>query len=233
MKKKEVKKILAVLLISLFSLAVITFLDKNRIAGFDRAINVIKALAGIGTFIIAILLFDRFGLRKDLKSRQFDLVISVAEVVKGMSVRVKSTDLIYIVNFTPNRSEAFINSLRSEQYNIDKSKKLVVDPNDYKEGLEKLLDFQKETLLPEKIELAINEFHYVGYTNLTHDSYHTDEYLFVSFKGKAKPSERELGLLLSEMNFEEFNNISEKLASAIQKWILEHSEDEIDIFSHK
>lgn len=144
----------------------------------------IKALAKIGKFIIAIILFDRFGLRKDLKSRQFDLVISVAEVVKGMSVRAKSTDLIYIVNFTPNRSDAFINSSRSEQYNIDKSKKLVVDPNDYKEGLEKLLDFQKETLLRETIELAINEFHYVGYTNLPHDNFDTDEHFFSLLKAK-------------------------------------------------
>ena len=203
-----------------------TLLSTDRVAGLNTGFNIVRTFAVIGTFAIALVLFDRYGLKKNLKSRQLDLMLDLAECVREAFMRVSASGPTYMVTFKAEQVAWYEGSGAASLYARDSQKTLVVDPGDYAEGMKPILSYKSRMLTPTEVVQALQPFDYAASADVTFDP---DQHALLFFSGSGNPSDRPTGLMLPEMTFGRFNSISEELVQTIERWIREHSDESFSI----
>lgn len=58
----------------------------SYLIGFEKSMNLLRTLASIGTFIIAVIAFDKFGLKRNRKVKEVELVKELYEKLQNVTV---------------------------------------------------------------------------------------------------------------------------------------------------
>jgi len=58
----------------------------SYLIGFEKSLNLLRTLASIGTFIIAVIAFDKFGLKRNRKVKEVELVKEFYEKLQDVTV---------------------------------------------------------------------------------------------------------------------------------------------------
>lgn len=232
MKKRLKKKdLITVSLIFLIIAFIIPFTirteEESDLEVLTASITAIGALATFITLFIAIALYDRFGLETRFIGKQTDKVLELVDFLKGKYIIASTSQHGYMI--TTNRDK--IEGIRKvPPYENDKSKKIIVDYDNYKKMWSKnLYEIKRSYWLPQKIKKKI-EFLEISILASVEDPFNESYIRFFSDASRNKNADEpiEWKIIIPEITFEEFNNNLFNLTKTIEKWLKQHSDIKID-----
>jgi TM2 domain-containing membrane protein YozV len=117
-------------------------LFKDYLTSFDNFIRLLTVLISCITLGLAYLLFDRYGIKKNVIEKQFDAVVEIIQALK--KIRVSYEDII--INETGNETRGFgqifiskdMSVYKDEFTNYKKDLELLVNPHDFINGTSEL-----------------------------------------------------------------------------------------------
>ena len=189
---------------------------ENLYSKLSLGFSALGSIATLITLVIAIMLFDRFGIEAKNVVKQFEKVIELRELLKGKNIIIKSNKITYFIHPKQNQFEGLKNL---EPYKIDSQKKILIAFDEYSESVDSLLTIKSNDSLPEEIKAKM-EFWDVGAISEIADP---SEELFVKLFLN-KNTSKIWGKPFPEMTFEEFNQNLLDLDIEIEKWLKRHSE---------
>ena len=125
--------------------------DKT-VTQINYIISIIGLVGTIWTVIIAVLLYDRFGLKGNVIERQADKVLELIEFLKASHLFAKSSSMGYQL-YPRIRNLTDILAFAKSQKDLNKIP--VINSDDYDIYSHKLNEFDKDYWLPQTIKLKI------------------------------------------------------------------------------
>jgi hypothetical protein len=194
----------------------------------DTYLSVISvSLAAVGTvatlwtLVIAVYLYDRFGLESKFIEKQTEKVLELTDLLKGKTIVVRATDFHYFIRPSRQQLHGF-NSFKN--YQNDKKKKALISPDDYDKSLRDIIAIKRSYWLPEEIKVKM-EFLKVAallkFEDSTYDNYVRLDFQAVEDNNWMHP--------IPEMTFESFNNGLHDLVLTIENWLSKHSGIELNL----
>jgi hypothetical protein len=154
LKQKDVyitTAILASVLIFIFSLYINPHTD--LFATLSLAFTIISAIATLATLIIAILLYDKFGLGQKLIVKQTDKVFELVDLLKGKVITVKTKGFSYFIRPSIHQ----LKLLKSmSHFKNDAQKEILISDEDYTIGLKDIMSIKRSYWLPKEIQEKMN-----------------------------------------------------------------------------
>jgi len=212
-KRARVKKIIiAITLIIACTIVILGLLYIMSLSTTDDiklASELVRTIATVTTLIIAIALFDRFGMRKIMVERQMIVVIELIEYLRKTSFVIESETMNYVIWFSRDTDVYKEN----QDYEADKKKQII-------------FRYGKNLLVPIEIVDAIN--------NLWIPSQIKDKLNFLDFRVASVAEiidekkfmivqfdrENQNGFFRKEeQTFEEFLSNISLLMKSLKKWI--------------
>jgi hypothetical protein len=100
MAKFKKNTLVIFIIISTVIILIVPFFFKSRydlIAIYSLIFTAIAAIATVATFIVAILLYDKFGLEHKFIDKQTDKVLELIDLLKGKVITAKTKGFTYFV----------------------------------------------------------------------------------------------------------------------------------------
>lgn len=216
LKQKDVyitTAILASVLIFIFSLYINPHTD--LFATLSLAFTIISAIATLATLIIAILLYDKFGLGQKLIVKQTDKVFELVDLLKGKVITVKTKGFSYFIRPSIHQ----LKLLKSmSHFKNDAQKEILISDEDYTIGLKDIMSIKRSYWLPKEIQEKMNFLEVAMIVTVNNNEINKFALLDMGtgIKGKS-------GLFIPKVTFETFNNQLEDLISEIESWMKKHS----------
>lgn len=181
----------------------------------------VGTVATIATLVIAIFLYDRFGLEGKFMEKQTEKVLELVDLIKGKTITVKVKNFNYLVR--PSRKQ--LDALNKFTfYQRDCKKIILVSPDDYELALRKINAVRRSYWLPKKIKEKMIFLEIVGFATIENPQ----EEKYVRFDFHETIIENWM-LAIPETTFEYFNNNLYDLVFEIENWLSNHSEIPIDL----
>lgn len=192
------------------------------------ALNLVRTASTLGTLLVAIYLFDKFGIDEEIKSRQLASVLELAEALREPTMLAQSSNREYFLSF---RSDQVEHSSVTSKWEEDKDKTLYTDFNKMEEALHPVISFKDDLMIPNDIRKHINDLDPVGLAPV--DEYEgEDELILLGFSGdnqENRSSSQNMAIIVPETTLEEYCTKLEKLTQSVQDWLAEHSHVGVDI----
>ncbi|WP_263834357.1 hypothetical protein [Salinibacter sp.] len=219
MSRRQV--VLAVAGIAIFLVAVLSYVCDG---GFEIGLNLVRTISALGTFLVAYYLFDRFGLDKEIKSRQMSSVLELADAMREVTIMANSSNAGYFLSF---RSDQLKHSSDAPHFEEDKSKKIYADFIEMERGLHSVLSFREDMMIPNEIKSQLKKLEPVGRAPLEELNGEKD-LILLRFDGK-RGDGQEMGLFVPPTTLEEYCGKLESVTEAVQDWVQENSQVSVDI----
>ncbi len=145
MKRKSL--VIAIIIFSLLVFLLPFFLSKETNENIVSGINIISGFATLLTLVIALLLYNKFGIEKSLLDKQTNKVFELLESLNKSFIFIEGSRIM--MKFKPTRP----------YYKIFEShydKKLLFSPT-YMEGLENVWKYSNDIFLPKSIAKRLNK----------------------------------------------------------------------------
>lgn len=185
------------------------------------SLTAVGAIAMIVTMLIAIFLYDRFGLEAKFIEKQTDKVLELADLLKGKTITVFGEGGSYYIR--PSRSQlTTFNSFPN--YKVDCKKIILLSLEDSEKALKEIVDLKRSYWLPKVIREKMEFLEIrvcIKVDNPSDESFVTFNFNFPVVGNMIKP--------LPEMTFEDFNRKLRDLVQVIEEWLEKHSEIPIDL----
>jgi len=197
------------IVIFIIGLAVIPFaLDESINDTLRISTGIVGAICSLMTLIIALILFDRYGLKKSMTEKRAEASLKLLERIRQLKFFIKGEDSFIL--YSP------LNQWQSD-YEKFNEMLLVFD----KSYLEFLINYFKEfnTLyLPPKIAEKLRN---VEPTSISYniESYQRGKYLEVRIPGFSKENERFGKFNNSDLNFYNFQNLWIEMVDELEAWL--------------
>ncbi len=189
------------------------------ISVLSLSFTIIGSLATVSTLIIALMLYDQFGLKNRFVEHQTNKVIELIDLLKGKVIYCKSDRIEYLIR----PSQKFLINVNEYLYYQNDSKKIIViSSGDYQDGIEGLLSLKKSYWMPNSIKSKM-EFLDIAGTFDFDDS--IENYIKLSFK---ENSNTDLKIPFNSPTFEYFNKNLLMLIVEIEDWLQTRSGLKID-----
>jgi hypothetical protein len=185
------------------------------------AFSTLGSISTLITLIIAIKLFDRFGIEAKFAEKQFDKVIDLIELLKGKQIFIESNKFKYFIQ--PSQKQ-FQELKTLEQYLIDSKKTILISVEDYNNAVSSLLILKRNYWLPKQIKVKMEFLDIFGISEVENQNDETFVKLFFNLK-----TPEIWGKPLPELTFEEFNKNLIDLVSEIENWLKIHSDIPLDL----
>jgi hypothetical protein len=210
--------------ITIIIIVILSFILKSPndsiVAVLSLSFTVIGALATVATLIIALMLYDQFGLKNKFIERQTDKVLELVDSLKGKVFRCKSNGVTYFIK----PSQSFITELGYiTQYQKDAKKIIVISQNDYETGVGKLLQLGRSYWMPKSIKARMVFLDIPAVLEVENSQ--IKDYIKLEFNAD---TDADLGIPIDKSTFESFNNNLLKLVVEIESWLQTHSGIKID-----
>lgn len=215
--------VLVVLLTFLFS----AFLNNFKVENF---LKILEAISSLVTLFIALFLFNKFGVEKNILEKNLDMVIELLQVLSKTNIIIKVGSSIQFVSLLRDlRDSKRFPELSSEYGNI-----IVIGDISVVSGLKEMSALGENPFMPNQIAKTIQDLpNYL--TNLTDEiNDNRSQYAVLSFPdgstrvidvktGEHIHSKR-LGLLNGkEMKLKEYIKLFEDIYAACQSWLRSNS----------
>jgi hypothetical protein len=148
-------QILLIIIIFIILLITLNFFNKNINESFNLASEILQLIFSIITLVIAINIYDKFGINKNITEKRTELLLKLLIELKGLNFRViikseKSISLRFFVSskdITKN-----LDGLSKDQLDT----KIIFKINDQNQISEKLKYYNDNPVLPKKIRENLN-----------------------------------------------------------------------------
>lgn len=185
------------------------------------SISAVGTIATVATLIIAIFLYDRYGLEGKFIEKQTEKVLELADLLKGKTIRVKAKDFDYFVR--PSRKQ-LADFVGFAPYQRDHKKIIIISPDDYELALRNIITVRRSYWLPQPIKDKMTFLEFAAFGQL--DDPQDEKYVRFDFN---ESKFENWMITLPEMTFEEFNNNLHDLVLEIENWLSKHSNIHIDL----
>jgi len=210
-----------IILLSAFSITgmAIPFVLKSSNDSWNSVIStcftIFGSILSVTTIIIAILLFDRFGVNAKFKEKQVDTIIELATLLKEMNITAASTKMTYYVHATQS-SEEIRNKVPN--YKTD-SGKTILFPENFEELIKNLYAIRDSYWFPPEIKNKMKVFEIYG----THgvDNAFDDKYVRLDFD---RGSNGVWVATIPKITFEMLNINLHSIFIEIETWLKKHSD---------
>lgn len=188
---------------------------------FSVSLTAVGTVATLWTLVIAVYLYDRFGLESKFIEKQTDKVLELVDLLKGKTIVVKSTGFNYFIRPSRTQLQQF-NSFKN--YQNDKDKKVLISPDDFDKSTREIIAIMRSYWLPEDIKKKMEFLKIWGITKFNENSF--DAYVRFDFQTIADDN---WAVPFPEMTFGSFNNNLHDLILTIENWLSKHSGIELDL----
>lgn len=185
----------------------------------STSFTILSTLISITTLIVAIILFDRFGINAKFKERQVDTVLEFVKELKGISLTVSTRRFTYL-NYI--RKCINLERLPKDTYNTDKTKTLLF-PDNYKDLLNIFSKARQDPWLPDEIKKKL-EFIDINGTSQV-EQFNDDECVRLNINRDGAEPWR---VTHPKFTFEMFSINLADLLTTVVKWIRDHSNIKVD-----
>jgi hypothetical protein len=181
----------------------------------STSFTIFGAVLSVTTLIIAILLFDRFGVNAKFKDKQVDTVLDLATLLKKMNITATSTKMTYYVHATQS-SEEIRNSV--PLYKTDAGKTILF-PDNFEDLIKDLYGIRDSYWFPSEIKNKMKIFEIYGTHNV--DNALDDQYVRLDFD---RGSNGIWVATIPKVTFEMLNINLHNLFIEIETWLKKHSD---------
>jgi hypothetical protein len=195
--------------------------NDNLISTLSLSFTAVGAMATVATLIIAIILYDRFGLESKFVENQTNKVLELANLLKGRTIVVKGEKFDYFIR--PSR-EQLLHLDEIPFYQNDRKKKVLISSNDFSTFEKDLIAIRRSYWLPNDIKESLAFIEIYGLLKVENPL--DKQYVQMDFGSK---TEKTWMLTLPEMTFEKFNSNLHDLVKSIEDWLDNYSNIKIDL----
>ena len=204
---------------------IVPFVIKSKsdtyISVFSLSFTALGTVATFATLVIAILLYDRFGLKGLFIERQTDKVLELARHLKNINLNAQAKTFTYIVHINFNTLKMFEGF---PPYKEDQTKTILLSFEDYELFMKEIYEFKNSYWLPEKIKQKLKFLEIFGMKEV--EDFNDGNYIKFSF---GYSSENDTKITIPKLTFEMLNINFHALINEIDEWIKKHSEIPIDL----
>jgi hypothetical protein len=204
--------IIACIIFSLFP-----FLTKTKDETFNTTLStsfaIFSTLISITILIVAVVLFDRFGINAKFKERQVDTVLDLVSEIK--TIKLNPSSKIRYVNYIRKCNE--LQRQLPAFYEADKTKTLLF-PNNFSELIAPVFTFYDNPWLPVDIKQKLEFLNII----VTYDfeDFTNDDYIKLDINNAATTPWQ---VTIPKFSFEMFSINLATLLSTITNWLNDHS----------
>ena len=203
-----------ILTISLAVLLPVIFREKTE--DFNQTLNIIgtliSSIAGLLTLLIAIILFNKFGIETPLLQKNTDVVFSFLEELKKTSFQIQGKSFGLFIRIQDQHHKYF-----EDWY----SQKLLFS-TEYFSGLDSLMKISESPFMPKSIYRKVDKLRYHVLVMDVKDE-DLDNYATVQVSGQSLIEAKFGRFNHQDMTIFEFLNIIDDLKTEIKSWISKHS----------
>jgi hypothetical protein len=218
------KKIRILIIVSVFvtflcclSVWVLKSNNDSNVTIVSSIFTVIQTTATILALIIAVLLFDKFGMNSKFKDKQIEKVLELAEFMSETGLYIKVGRLGYTNMLRQNALNDLVPLV--PQYNIDKKKELLFDKAYEKNFLNKVNTLLSHHWFPAEIREKAKIFNIYGFGLVENNE--SEEYAKLKVND-IEPTE--YWHSIPSTTFEDFGIGLAKFFEVIETWLNNHSE---------
>ncbi len=216
---------ITICLIVFLIIIVSSFLLKKEsdsyVGTLSLAFTALGALATVATLVVAVELYDRFGLRGHFVHKQTETVLQLVDALKGKHFYFYMKPLEMIVR--PGQVSLLYQMPAFHHY---ANKPIAFDPDDYQSAVDILIAISKSYWLPNEIREQMVFLEIYGAFKLD-DGENIDNYVKMNCVTKSKRSEVYLKPLPAFTPAEFCENLRQ-LCLTIETWLLKHSRMKLD-----
>jgi len=214
---------IVLIVISLLLFSIIPFfLDNLAVSQFNASIALISTFCTFLTLIIALLLYDKYGLKSTIKNSQLELVVYLFRELTQMSLIIKGNKVVSI--FRPSRKIVVDTHFKKyDEFDFHYSLQFV----------DMVLDFVKkfdDIYLPSTISEALRKVQFQTSKKVEFEDIKDNDYL-IAYSNKVV-EESSTVILKPEgtkLDFVTFRNNWEGLYNVIKRWLLDMNYGENDL----
>jgi hypothetical protein len=203
-----------ILTIGLAVLLPIVFREKTE--DFNQTLNIIgtliSSIAGLMTLLIAIMLFNKFGIETPLLQKNTEVVFSFLEEFKKTSFQIQGKSFGLFIRIQDQHHKHF-----EDWY----GQKLLFS-TEYSAGLEKLIKLSESPFMPKSIYEKVNKLSFYILSMDVKDE-DLDKYATVQVLGQPLIGTKFGRINHQDMTLFEFLNILDDLKTEIKNWISKNS----------
>ncbi|CAA7387840.1 hypothetical protein [Chryseobacterium fistulae] len=187
---------------------------------FATAFTALGASATLITMIIALSLYQKYGMDSKLIEQQTAKVFELIDQIKGKSLTIHTGEIKYFLRFINIEEDLKNDPVFNRMY----PKKIAVNSDDYLLFLQPLRIFMNNYLLPSEIKSHLKLF----------DLYAVDEEIEFSYENYVKMSyehaiDDSFFVMFPAVTVEEFIDRKNMLMKSIEGWLSKHTSIKLDL----
>ena len=181
----------------------------------------VGTVATLITLLIAIFLYERFGLESRFINNQTDKVLELVDLLKGKYLMCETNNGKYLLGTNRGKIKSIKELSKFNDY--DKTKLILISDDDYKKAWSKILMVKRNYWLPQKIKKKLSFLELIAVNEIENPL--DEKYVRLDF---GIETDKTWLVTIPEMTFEEFINHLDNLVKYIEKWLKQHSDIIID-----
>lgn len=186
---------------------------------FATAFTAIGACATLITMIVALSLYQKYGMDSKLIEQQTHKVFELIDQIKGKSLTIHTQEIKYFLRFINIEEDLKNDPVFNKMY----SKKIAVNTDDYLMFLQPLRTFMSSYLLPTEIKTHLKSFDLYAVDEEIEFSY--ENYVKMSYEHKIDDS---FFVMFPALTVEEFIDRKNMLIKSIEDWLSKHTSIKLD-----
>ena len=229
--KNSSKILLIILIVSISGAVILPFwFQTNTKEAMNMSGYLISTIASVVTIIIALLLFDRFGVSKKTLDKNVETVFKLLEVIKSKTIYTE-----YESDSSTHHSAISISD-NLEQFKQDKimlEKDILFNYEDINNGLSEINQFAANIWLPVQIKEKIKKVSLVSASSVNDSFLQKNKCVKISFNlyPEARKEKEVMWYMTNqkETTFNEFLSNLEDLVAEIKIWLNKHSNYDLEL----
>ncbi|KYH06699.1 hypothetical protein A1704_23080 [Chryseobacterium cucumeris] len=186
---------------------------------FATAFTALGAFATLITMIIALSLYQKYGMDSKLIEQQTGKVFELIDQMKGKSLTIHTGEIKYFLRFINIEEDLKSDPVFNRMY----PKKIAVNSDDYLLFLQPLRTFMSSYLLPTEIKTHLKLFDLYAVDKEVEFSY--ENYVKMSYDHKIDDS---FFVIFPYVTVEEFIDRKNMLIKSIEDWLSKHTSIKLD-----
>jgi esterase/lipase len=230
---KNSSKILLFILILLIGGAII--LPFSLQADMKEAINIsgylISTIASTVTIIIALVLFDRFGVSKKTLDKNIETVFNLLEVIKSKTIYAEYESDSGIQYFAAISIHDNLEEFKKNKIMLEKD--ILFNYEDINKGLSEIHQFKASVWLPVQIRKKIEKISFISVYSVNDSFLQKNNCVKIYFhlypEARKEKEVRWYKTNQKETTFNEFLSNLEDLVAEIKSWLNKHSNSDLEL----
>lgn len=224
---KKIKTIISVIILGVIIL-ITPFLfeyNQNIVSTTSLSFTILQTIATVTMLIMAILLYDKFGLSSKLMDKQTDEILKLIDALRKIYFWADAGKVNYRIRV--NRSH--LKSLRSiECYENDSKKELITVIDSYNNSLNEVNALKGSYWLPIEIKEKLKFLDVCAVSDINKES--CEKFVKLIPPSIHSSADNNWVIILPVVTFKEFNNSLYDLVVEIDRWLKKNTNISINYF---